>query len=88
MEPYALVASSGRHRGPAWSAVDRGPSYAHLLGRRQSQRHVAGRLPFGELSRAQPCRLHPKFCPRVGADSRLLRTCVCGCPVVTTGDLV
>jgi hypothetical protein len=84
MEPYALVASGCRHRGPARGAVDRGQPDTHLPGRKQPQRHIAGPLSVGKLSP----RPHSKFHARADADRLLLRASVRDCSVVTAGDLV
>jgi hypothetical protein len=84
MEARALVASGCRHRGPARRPVDRGRPRNPLLDRRQHQCHSAGPLPLGEFSP----RILSKFHARIDGDSRILRTSVWDCSIVTAGDLV
>ena len=88
MGSYALVASAGRHRGPARGAVDRGQRDTNRHDRGRLRRHIAGHVPVGGLNPAKHGPRLPAGFHAHAADLRALRAFIWDCTVVTAGDLV
>jgi hypothetical protein len=87
MGSCALVASAGRHRGPARGAVDRGQRDTYRHDHRRLRRHV----PVGGLNPAQHGPRLPAGFHAHADDLRILsavRAFSWDRTVVTAGDLV